>query len=425
MNSKPTWIFYSAVLLTFVLQVQPVPAYAQSIDSCMNASPTDAIVNCDALIKAGSTDAAVYHKLASAYYNNGNRSAANNVISAGLRIHPNDENLTLLRGVTTNSSLEEIELEKAKQKNQSRVELGRLKLQCLTTDTREALAACRQYLQSSDDSRVREKLGVLISKFEVPAPKPEPIPRQQPDTQVAEIPIQPQPQQEEPTAPVVVEQPVAEDPAKIRFRALAAEIQTGLNQLGFNAGVVDGAPGAKTRSALADFYAATNLPARTTIDDFTIEDINTQANRLRKATQLLADSKNLQRTGDLQAALNTLSVAEAESNLVDIPAAYRRELEVALNNQQIAERESSEPEQQAENLPTPEPKLEPPVTPRQEQQAERTPAQPVEEINPAPNDQELQQLLTQIRVSQLTLAKHKKDKADQLSAIRNAISKSQ
>ena len=403
-----------------------IPALSQSIESCMTARMTNALSICRSLINNGSRSAKVYFKLASTHHEMGNTGERDRILSAALKIHPKDADLGRLKSMLGNTNREDQELKKAAQKDLGSLNRGTLKLECFRDDTARGLAACQQFLTMTEDSRVRTRLAYLESTNVKPLPAPPPQDQIKPEP-ADEIALEIETETVPNTSPTKTQATSnAAALARKEFKEQARRIQYHLSDLGFDVGVIDGAPGPKTLRALSDFYTVVGLPKRRTIDGFTEQDLESTRTKLNKARQLFSESQQLKAENAHRLALDKLASAEAESPLLAVPFGYRDSLESAVKNIELAKRgKTTDPKPAPKPAPAPDPITVPAPAPAPDPIPVPKPAPapgpipvPAQE---SPQNQQLQQLLAQIKLTRNQLNKQRLSEKEQLSALRSIV----
>lgn len=168
-----------ALLALALVALASAPARAQDRERCLGADEREAVELCQRLVDGGRADADVWAKFASSLYRDGQQARARRALERALTDYPDDADLARLRDVITSATTEEAALERARARNRSAMSQGQLKLACLTRDDRDALDACRGYLERTDvdGDRIRTRLAALESAL---APAPEPPPETSP-----------------------------------------------------------------------------------------------------------------------------------------------------------------------------------------------------------------------------------------------------
>jgi hypothetical protein len=208
------------------------------------------------------------------------------------------------------------------------------------------------------------------------------------------------------------------------YRVLVAEVQTTLNDFGFNVGSPDGVSGGRTRNALSEFYTAIGAPVNTSISAATLDDLTTEKRKLANAKQLLRQSEQSIQQGNSQLAEQQLVNAKIASKLLEIPIRHEQAVRTA----------------QIETLP---------VRPTTTQIATQTPAvtrapvvtqiprvtqaplvTEVPRVTPTPavtqtttgnSVQQFSQLMGQINILQGKIRRKQADQAQQLDRMRNVL----
>jgi len=344
------FLLISKYLLCIVplLFVAPI-TNAQTVDSCMEAKGNNAIDLCSIIIESGNDDPNVYYKLASELYQRGDTDDALDLIDKSLEKYPNDDNLTRLKSYVELDSIETSQLQDSAQKNNSTIELGKLKITCRTKSTQAGMDACKEYLSETnvDEYLIRARVQEIekILQEETKQKKPKFVATADPTEGLltdptleseTEQPANKEASQEEQDPSKPASKPKKDKKAAIasaekELKELVMRVQTQLRELGFDAGQPDGIPGTRTRSALRKFYA--NLPTLENefsesgfISDGTLEDLLNANSDKAKASKLLEESRVAANQGNYARALYRLNVAEKTSPLIRVPQGYRQEI---------------------------------------------------------------------------------------------------
>jgi hypothetical protein len=297
-----------------------VSAQAQSVDDCMSARRADASNICNSVLASGSRSVDVYWKLSSSQFQDGQQALANKTLDDALSLHPGNSRLLSLREIIAAATTEEALIIRSSKVNQSSLDKGAVKIACLTKSGAEAILACQQRLEltNQDGDRIRARLALLESQ------QPQP-------TVIATV------QPTQPSVPTIAAAPeptaaeLALEARKRDYRALVAEVQTTLNGFGFNVGSPDGVSGGKTRSALTEFYTTIGAPATTTISANTLEDLTREKRNLANAEQLLKQSEQSIEQGNAQLAGQQLANARSASRLLNVPFRHEQAVRTAQN----------------------------------------------------------------------------------------------
>ncbi len=392
------------------LLLVPAATYAQSVDTCMSAQGVQAISICQNLLSNGSRSADVYWKLTSSLHQEGQQAEADSILNTALKLHPGNKNLTSLRDIIRSDNIEAKQLEKAARKNQTSRNKGALKIACRAKTSIAGMAACRRYLELTDEDGdlIRARIAELENRFAVPVTPPvnPPVAQSTPPgidsadaVENGQVSSTPRPQIDN-----IPEQ------RRVKFKQNVTDLQIILNKLGFPAGNADGIPGQKTRDALSTFYQRAKLVERKTIDDETLADLRDQRIRLKNSGILLAQSRRSADDGDIELALSKLEQAETTTALFNSPKSYRQQLRDLLAQQ---DKPILSP-QQTQGSPTqPKPKTPdaPPSTATSNPEAK-----PGTENNSA-----FEQLMAQIRLLENRLTTQKTVQSNQLSNMRSAV----
>lgn len=384
----------------------------------MSANTDDALKICKSLLDNGSRNADVYWKLSSSLYQDGQTELSRQTLNAALTLHPGNNKLVALKEIISSNSTEQELIALSTQLNQNSLDKGALKISCLTKSGEEAISACKQRLELTDvdGDRMRSRLEELGESqaplLNTDAAEPNLTPNDEERVlTLAEIVEQPElPPARAPTnpsGPVVPNVPDATKQAaeadRKAYSALVSNVQTRLNELGFYAGIVDGVPGKQSRKALADFYTAVGAPVSSSIDNLTLDNLRNESRKLASAEQLLLQSEQAQQQGNTLLATQKLEEAKQTSKLLEIPD----QLALALRPEAVP----TLPE-----VPTSEPKLNPPLSPTTTVTIPDLPSQQM-----AGNSTLFNELMDQINVLQDRILKHEAEQAQQLERIRNAF----
>lgn len=386
LNTQHKILSIATLLALQISLFHQVPAYSQTIDSCMQAKGNNAVELCSMILEAGTEDPNVYYKLASELYQRGDVEKSLELINSSLTKYPNNDNLTRLKSYVELDNVEAQQLKQSAEKNASRIELGKMKIACRTQNTQAGLDACNDYLSRTgvDKDLIESRIAELESQLK-PTTRPKPIP----STVVAAN--EPAPQENsrieqaeaskplaEPIVvkpkPVEIEQPVpkqvdlsdldntvaattpdrtADDAdaslvaipsrpanpaiadAEKALKELILNVQTNLQALGFDTGEPDGIPGRRTRLALDEFYQTNPVPDNEFsqngfISESTLADLQLAMRTKSQADRLLFESQTASSNGDYLNALARLDEATRTSPLLLIPVGYREKLESAV-----------------------------------------------------------------------------------------------
>lgn len=293
--------------------------HAQSVDDCMSARQADASNVCKSVLANGSRSVDVYWKLTSSQFQDGEQALANKTLDEALSLHPGNARLTSLRKIIAAAETEEALIIRSSKVNQSSLDKGAVKIACLTKSGSEAILACQQRLEltNQDGDRIRARLAILES--------------QQPPKVIATVQVTQPPVPTVATAPEPTAAELALVERKKAYRALVAEVQTTLNGFGFNVGLPDGVSGGKTRSALTEFYTSIGSPAITSISAATLEDLTREKRNLASAEQLLRQSEQSIQQGNAQLAGQQLANARNTSRLLAVPFRHEQAVRTAQN----------------------------------------------------------------------------------------------
>ncbi|MFT6301459.1 MAG: hypothetical protein ACJAY2_000639 [Pseudomonadales bacterium] len=382
----------------------------------MTARQIDALSICKSVLDSGSRNVDIYWKLASSQYQDGQQELASKTLNEALSLHPGNSRLVSLQEIIAAASTEQKLIIRSSKVNQDSLDKGAVKIACLTKSGAEAINACQKRLEltSEDGDRIRARLALLESQ-------------QAPIAPAAVATAQPTLPPVQPTVPVIV-QPTAGELAvaerRNAYRVLVAEVQTTLNDFGFNVGSPDGVSGGRTRNALSEFYTAIGAPVNTSISAATLDDLTTEKRKLANAKQLLRQSEQSIQQGNSQLAEQQLVNAKIASKLLEIPIRHEQAVRTA----------------QIETLP---------VRPTTTQIATQTPAvtrapvvtqiprvtqaplvTEVPRVTPTPavtqtttgnSVQQFSQLMGQINILQGKIRRKQADQAQQLDRMRNVL----
>lgn len=410
----------------------------------MSARQADAATVCKSVLASGSRNVDVYWKLSSAQYQGGQQTQANKTLDDALSLHPGNSRLTSLREIIKAATTEQALIIRSSKVNQSSLDKGAVKIACLTKSGTEAILACRQRLEltDEDEDRIRARLARLESQqaptivATKPKPKlePEPIPTKAPIAPVVTATIQPiqTPVKAITAAPEPTAEQLALAERRKAYKALVAQVQTALNGFGFNVGSPDGVSGGKTRKALTDFYTAISAPVVTAISDATLENLARERNKLNSARQLLRQSEQSIGQGNSQLAGQLLANAKSTSRLLKVPAQHEQALRTAQNTTlplttaTATQASKTAKQQTAPQNPTGvnQPKLVPIATAAQAPETAQNPSvtQTIADTqNGAIGTNQFAQLMNQINTLQGQIRRKQADQAQQLDRIRNVF----
>jgi len=298
---------------------------AQSVDQCMSADTADALKICQSLLESGSRNADVFYKLSSAQYQDGQKELSKQTLHAALKLHPGNRKLVALKEFITSNTNEQARIERSAKLNQKSLDKGALKITCLIKSGEEAISACKRRLELTDDDgdRIRFRLAELNdsqvpSRPDVPELNPAQTPRETVPDPVEQA-KQETPALGNPPAPDVPNGSDILDERQKAHRELVSDIQTRLNEFGFDAGFADGEAGKRTRKALADFYTAVGAPVITSFTALTLDNLRDEKLKLASAKKLLQESEQALQQGNIQFATQKLADAKQTSKLLKVP----------------------------------------------------------------------------------------------------------
>lgn len=368
--------------------------FAQSTDSCLSARLADALTICQALINNGSRDVDVYWTLSSAQYQNGQQTLANRTLAQALRVHPGNSKLETLAQIISTDSTEQKRIAQSSKLNQNSIDKGALKITCLTKSGDLAITACtrRLALTNEDGDRIRARLSLLRkaktnTRFGSAPSRP-----------IIQTPIVVTPSPTVITPPIQIPspQPSTLSVRSAAYKKLVANVQSRLNNFGFNAGLADGVPGDKTRKALAAFYTAIQAPVKKSISSQTLNDLSIAQVQLDKAQDLLIESQLALSKGDVKTANTKLITAKRTSVLLKTPANLQRVIQASLGSTQQ------------------------PVTPTIPTTPTPTPTIPSQNIVTATPPQ-FGNLMNQINILQGQIQRQQSDQENRLNTLRDAL----
>ncbi|NND92403.1 MAG: hypothetical protein HKN42_16200 [Granulosicoccus sp.] len=422
MNSRSTRAGIIALAALSCL-LSPASGFAQSVDQCMSARLADALKICKSILDSGSRNPDVYWKLSSAQYQDGQKALANRTLDDALRLHPGDAKLSSLKEIISTDSTEQALIARSAKLNQLSLDKGALKISCLTKSGDVGITACKRRLELTDEdgARIRTRLASLEETQSAnrqatapvnPLPDPEPAPEAGPDPEPQPVVIVESPATNTAAADQSALAEQATDTDQLRdnqqqfiddrrqaYKRLVTDVQSRLNEMGFDAGYPDGVPGSRTRQALTDFYRAVDLPVVTSITDLTLEDLDAEKRKLDRARVALKESRTALAAGDLDLARSKRSEASRLSGLLTVPA----ELELALR------------------APTPEAVVPPAVT--TSPPTPTTPVQTVVKSSPVQQDSSRQfvELMGRINTLHGRIRRQLADQQRQLEQLRDAL----
>ena len=298
---------------------------AQSVEQCMSADTADALKICHSLLESGSRNADVFYKLSSAQYQDGQRELSKQTLHVALKLYPGNKKLISLKEIIASNTSEQARIERSTKLNQNSLDKGALKITCLIKSGEEAISACKRRLELTDDDgdRIRFRLAELNDsqvppRPDVPELNPAPTPRETVADPVEQA-KQETPALGNPPAPDVPNGSDILDERQKAHRELVSDIQTRLNEFGFDAGFADGEAGRRSRKALADFYAAVGAPVSTSFTVLTLDDLRDEKLKLASAEKLLQQSEQALQQGNIQFATQSLADAKQTSKLLKVP----------------------------------------------------------------------------------------------------------
>ena len=332
---RPRWLPYFICLIVACQLLSIKPSHAQSVDDCMSARLADALTICQSLIDQGSRNVDVYWRITSALYQDGQIVQSKNILSDALRLHPRNEKLETLKQIISTDATEQQLLAESARRNQSSMDRGALKIACLTKSADVGISACQRYLELTNEggARIQDRLDILQS-----AQRTSQLATAQPESEKStvsgsDIRTAAESVNKTETALTVDSQRTDDFTARqSAYKQLVKSVQSGLNNLGFIAGTADGVPGDRTRTALRDFYSATQQPVQNTISEQTLADLDAAQVQLNVAEELLQQSQQALQSGNAILAQAKLSEAENSSLLLVVPPALKTKIEAGLDS---------------------------------------------------------------------------------------------
>ena len=419
----PTLSLASRCLALFIASLAlATNVMAQSVDDCMSARVNDALSICQGIIDNGSRNSDVYWKLTSAQYQSGQTEQANKTLNSALRLYPADSRLTSLKELISTDTSEQALIARSAKLNQNSLDRGAMKISCLTKTGDVGISACKRRLELSnqDGERIRARLTELqqiqeSNRLAIAAETPSPSPAATKEEPVARVQESPEPEPfAEPEPEAVDIQELIAETRRNAYKAMVSEVQSRLNDFGFNAGFPDGVPGSNTRRALSEFYRATGATPTTSITDLTIEDLDSEKLKLDIAKRKLRESQQALADGKLALAKSSLQAAEQISGLLKVPPEHV----LALRAPVQAETPTPLASIQAPNVPEP--------------AVDAVPAKQVDVTTPsaftpssppkgAGSDERFAELINQIKVLQGRIQRQQSDQNQQMKALRDAL----
>jgi len=416
-----TCLNVARLTLTFFAVSLTSASYAQSVDSCMEARASDAINVCQSILDKGSRNANVYWKLASSLHQFGNTDKANTVLQKARSLHPGDKNLRTLAKLIESDADEQAKLAASASKNERMLSQGALKIACLSKSGQEGIKACNDYLQLTNDDagRMQNRLAELRSaSVPTPAPVPQPTPQPEPAPQPSPLPA---PDNNDAKEPVQV--------ARSAHAEAILTVQQLLNDLGFNVGRPDGIAGNRTRKALDDIYVQLGqIGDINNINQNTVADLDQARTDLVRARGVLQQSRSAEQNGEIQLAIDKLDEANRISPLLASPPNYRSSLSeklIALANVQAENNEPVSSDQDTDavvagnndsidngsttGVANSEPAIEPATNSAQQA------------IPDSQNDEQFDQLMSQIRLMRSKLQQSNQTIDAQLNDLRRTV----
>ena len=395
---------------------------AQSVDDCMSARVDDALTICQGIIDNGSRNSDVYWKLTSAQYQSGQTEQANKTLNSALRLYPADTRLASLKELISTDTSEQALIARSAKLNQNSLDKGAMKISCLTKTGDIGISACKRRLELSnqDGERIRARLAELqqiqeSNRLAIAAQTPSPSPAATKDEPVARLQETPEPEPfAEPEPEEVDIQELIAETRRKAYKAMVSEVQTRLNDFGFNAGFPDGVPGGNTRRALSEFYRATGATPTTSITDLTIEDLDSEKLKLDIAKRKLRESQQALADGKLALAKSSLQAAEQISGLLKVPPEHALALRTPVQTEAPTPLASI----QAPRVPEPSANA---VAVKQADVTTPSAFKPSSPPKSADSDVRFAELINQIKVLQGRIQRQQSDQNQQMKALRDAL----
>lgn len=337
------------VLMIGWLGVPLQSAVAATVGECVDQShDPSAVKKCRELIDDGTTSPAIYLRLSQGLNGLGERAESYRSIEQGLSRYPGDAALLEMQAIVRSNLTEQEYLDAQNRKGPSasatsNAKMRILRIKCMKKQDQEALDACAEYtaLGGTDSDVQARQTSLMASLTPPPQPEPEPVAEVEPEPasepRVIEL-TQPAPEPTPTPAPTdtATAQSSQQDNDNSQRIALVKDIQTRLNNLGFPAGTPDGLSGARTRRAISDFYATTDIGSQQPISQALLDDLIRAEQLQRDARSLYTQSQRALESGDVEqadrlfeSARGTASWAASSAGLADQLASAKRRLRQA------------------------------------------------------------------------------------------------
>ncbi len=303
----------AALFIATLTGLLPRQAVAVTVAECLDQShnPTAARI-CQELIDNGNRTAAVYLRLAQALNVTGKRSESYQSIEEGLKAYPGHAGLIELKAIVRSNLSEQEYLDAQARKGPSKkaankAKLRILRIKCLKKSGREALEACDEFVAlGGENDEIDQQRESLLASLPAPPKPPAPTdtakvpppPEEPKSARVIDITPTPTPAPVPPEVAEITENPqqVKDREAYARQLAVVRKIQAELNALGYQAGIPDGLPGLKTRTAIERFYADTAIGPQQSIGQSLLDDLE-RAQRIRSEALALYEQSRAALTG--------------------------------------------------------------------------------------------------------------------------------